>query len=443
MFTPKTFRFTSYGFDEADAAARLGYRFDDGPELVETIRFPGARLPLDGDRRRALEMCLAQLHLAAGVSYYKAGVPGEIIYEPGSLPPTSAAFFETFYREGLGEFAYLNGLDLSQRIRFPAGDGDGWSAEGVNLPRANVVPLGGGKDSIVALELIRGQGGPTRVVSVGASPLIGAVAERSGMEHIRIGRELAPELFRLNERGALNGHVPITGILAFVLAAGAVLYGYDTVVMANERSASSATLKLPGGREVNHQYSKSLAFERGFRDYMERVLPGFRYFSLLRPFSELSIARRFAAHEQYFDVFSSCNRNFTQVPREASERWCGRCPKCRFVFLMLAPFVERETLTGIFAANLLDDASQAEGFDELIGRGPHKPFECVGEEEESLAAFCLLSRDPAWNRDAIVARFVDDTLPGLSDPDGLVSRTLLAAGEHCIPYEFLELLDAP
>jgi len=442
VFTPQTFHFTGYGFDETENAARLRYRFDGGPELVETIRFPGARLPLDERRREALDRCLGQLHLAAGVSYYKAGVPPEIVHDPGPLPRESAAFFETFYREGLGEFAYRNGLDLSGHVRFPAGGGEMTPAADPGLPRAAVVPLGGGKDSIVALELMRGQGGPLRVVSVGGSPLIRAVAERSGLEHIQIGRELSPELFRLNERGALNGHVPITGILAFVLAAGAVLYDYDTVVMANERSASSATLKLPDGREVNHQYSKSLAFERAFGDFMGRLLPGFRYFSLLRPFSELSIARRFAAHERYFDVFSSCNRNFTQAPRHSAERWCGRCPKCRFVFLMLAPFVDRRKLTGTFGANLLDDAAQADGYDELIGRGAQKPFECVGEEEESLAAFCLLSRDPAWCGDALVARFAEEVLPGLADPDELVSRALLGAGEHRVPHEFMELLDA-
>lgn len=443
MFSPRTFQFAGIAFDEPSATVRLGYRFDNGPLLEETLTFPGADLPLDAERRRALDRVLECLQLAAGVSYYKAGIPPRIERESGSLPGTVADFFESFYRNGLGEFAWRNGVTLGGRVRFPREQGLEWDAEGLSLPERVVVPMGGGKDSIVALEMVRAAGIEPTLISVGSSPLIRAVADRSGLPHIRIGRRLAPGLMDLNREGAWNGHVPITGIIAFILAAAAVLYGFDTVVMANERSASSATLVTPAGEEVNHQWSKSLAFEAAFAQFTrEHMLRDLQYFSLLRPLSELAIARRFAGLDPYFDVFSSCNTNFRQNVDSTVGHWCGDCPKCRFVFLMLAPFVERDRLAAIFGADLLDDPGQAAGFDELTGRDGHKPFECVGEIRESLAAFCLLARQPSWGDAALVRRFARDVLPGIDDPDALIEASLQPGGDERIPERFRGVLDA-
>lgn len=443
MFTPDSFHFTGAEFDESTATLSLEYRFDDGPALTETLTFPGARLPLDEGRRRSLHHAMKALHLAAGVSYYKAGIPPRISMEGGGLPPAVAYFFREFYEHGLGEFAWRNGLSLSERLDFPVDGARRWHAAPAELPEGVVVPLGGGKDSLVALEMVRAAGVEPSVISVGSSPLIDEVAGRTGLRHIRIGRRLAPGLMELNRQGAWNGHVPVTGIIAFILVCAAILYGFDTVVMANERSASSATLITPDGVEVNHQWSKGLDFERAFGDFVQQhVLAGFRYFSLLRPLSELEIARRFSRLEQYFDVFSSCNRNFTQAPNAAAARWCGQCPKCRFVYLMLAPFMERNALTAIFGADLLADPDQAAGFDELVGRGAHKPFECVGETRESLAAFCLLARDPQWWDAALVERAAREILPGIEDADGLIDEALAVGGGDRIPDDFRGIVHA-
>lgn len=444
MFQPTTFHFLYRSYDEDSATARLAYRFDDGPELVESIRFAGAEGALDGPRRAAFDRALEALHLAAGISYYKAGVPREVRLDRGSADRWTADFFEAFYRRGLGEFAWRNGLSLEDRPAFPRETGEASSPERLELPRHTAVTIGGGKDSIVALEMMRRSGEPLTLVSVGSSPLIRAVAERSGLAHLDIERRLSPELARLNEEGAWNGHVPITGIIGFILVCGAVLYGYDTVVMANERSASSGNVEQPDGTQVNHQYSKSLEFERSFQQYIERrVLPGFRYFSILRPLSELEIARHFSFHRGYFDVFSSCNSNFTQTPPAGSGLWCRDCPKCRFVFLMLAPFIPRERLEEIFGGNLLDDERQVHGYDELLGVSGHKPFECVGDPDETMAAFCMISAHPDWRECAVVRRFIERVLPTVKNPDGLAQQVMKPDGEHRIPEEYRELADAP
>ena len=128
----------------------------------------------------------------------------------------------------------------------------------------------------------------------------------------------------------------------------AVLDGRGAVVMSNEWSASSGNLERDG-RTVNHQYSKSLEFETAFRSILT-VGGGPEYFSLLRPWSELWIARRFATDSAaYLPLFRSCNRAFHVDPRIRWKTWCGQCDKCAFIDLILAPFVPAPELAAVFA----------------------------------------------------------------------------------------------
>ncbi|HSR65492.1 MAG TPA: endonuclease domain-containing protein, partial [Xanthomonadaceae bacterium] len=117
----QVFRFVRSTFDADTGVARLVYAFDDGPELVETVTVPGAPFVLDDARTAAAQRALRLLHLIAGVSYYKAAVPPGIRIDDDAIDADTAALLETVYVNGLGEFAYRNGLDLHGRIRFPHG----------------------------------------------------------------------------------------------------------------------------------------------------------------------------------------------------------------------------------------------------------------------------------------------------------------------------------
>jgi UDP-N-acetyl-alpha-D-muramoyl-L-alanyl-L-glutamate epimerase len=439
----------------ADGVASLVYAFDDGPEMVERIAFPDAP-PVTDARRAAFEAALDVLHLVAGVSYYKAGVPSAIEVETHALDAETAEFLDTLYLHGLGEFAYHNKLDLRGRIAFPRsrrpGEGrDPALASTEKLDsglrrnddaRRTLVPIGGGKDSLVSVELLKSANEPATAVWIGNSPLIAACAARTGLPMLNIGREISPVLFEYNRQGAYNGHIPVTAINSAILALAAVLYGFDTIAFSNERSASSATLEYDG-QPINHQWSKGWEFEQRFHVLLKRhVASDLHYCSLLRPLSELAVAERFARTSRYDDVFSSCNRNFRILGPKPADRWCGQCPKCHFVFLALAPFMPKPRLLAIFGRNLLDDVSLAPAFDALMEYRDHKPFECVGEGIESRAAMAALAARAEWREDAIVARFADEILPTL-DADALSLAPLLAPqGAHCIPARLAALIDA-
>ena len=434
-----TFRFVAATY--ADGVARLSYAFDDGPELVETLRFPQAP-EVPADRELAFAAALRLLHLIAGISYYKAAVPPRIEVAGDPLDAATAAMLDEIYTEGLGEFALQNGLDLRERIRFPHDGPDATAAAAIALPRRSLLPIGGGKDSLVSLELLRAAGEPLTAAWVGRSALIAACVQASGMPGLNIERELSPLLFEMNRQGALNGHIPVTAINSAILVVAALLYGFDAIVFSNERSASAPTLERDG-LPVNHQWSKGLRFESLFREHLaRRVTPSLDYFSLLRPLSELAVTSRFALLDRYFGVFSSCNRNFRILGTRPTSRWCGQCPKCHFVFLALAPFLPKPRLTAIFGRNLLDDETLIPAFEALMAFGTDKPFECVGEAEESRAALNALASRAEWREDAVVVHFRRRVLPNIGGADLALDRLMMAQGPHHLPERLAGLFDA-
>lgn len=446
----QSFRFKRCGFDAQTGIARLIYAFDDGPELVETVTIPGAPFALDADRAQAVERALRLLHLITGVSYYKAAVPGQIHIDGYAIDADTAVLLEQIYVHGLGEFAYRNGLNLHGRIRFPVGGASALTGQGAGaeapptagLRQHALVAIGGGKDSLVSIEALRAAGVEQTVSWVGGSQLIAACAARTDLPTLNISRALAPELFDYNRQGAWNGHIPVTAVNSAILVLAALLQGVNQVVFSNERSASYGSM-IPGTGEVNHQWSKGWAFEQAFGEHVQKhVAADLHYYSLLRPLSELAVARQFARTDRYDAHFSSCNRNFHIMGERPVNRWCGVCPKCHFVFLALAPFMPKPRLVGIFGRNLLDDTAQTAGFDALLEYQDHKPFECVGEGQESRAAMATLGERPEWREDALVARFNHEIRPQLDGSALAIAPLLEITGEHRIPPALWERLSA-
>ena len=438
----RAFRFVRCGLDARTGAAELVYAFDDGPELIETVTVPGAPFALDAARSAAVERMLRLLHLIAGVSYYKAAVPEEIRIDTYAIDADTAALLELIYVNGLGEFAYRNGLNLHGRIRFPAQASVDPVAPSLGLREHALVAIGGGKDSLVSIEALRALGVEQTVTWIGGSQLIKACAERTGLATLNLGRALAPQLFEYNRQGAYNGHIPVTVVNSAIMALAALLRGVDQVVFSNERSASYGRV-IEGTGEVNHQWSKGWDCERAFGEYLQKhVAADLRYYSLLRPLSELAVARQFARGDRYDAHFSSCNRNFHILGERPASRWCGVCPKCHFVFLALAPFMTKPRLVSIFGRNLLDDPAQTDGFDALLEYRNHKPFECVGEGRESRAAMAALAERAEWREDALVERFAREIRPQLVGEELRIEPLLALEGEHRVPPALWERLRA-
>ena len=422
-----TFRFTHRSLD-ADGVVRLGYALDGGPTFEERFELPAG--PRDESERERVEPLLSLLHWVAGVSYYKAAAPGRLEFDGGAPGPAAAALLRALYSEGLGEFAYRAGLSALPRPSFVEGPPH-LASTPVGEPRSVLVPVGGGKDSIVALEIVRRCVERCELFSIGDPPPIARTVSVSGLPRALARRELDPLLLELNGRGALNGHVPVTAIVACCALLVASLRGADAVALANERSASEGNLEWDGV-SVNHQFSKGLLAETLLAD-AAREAGGPLIFSVLRPASELAIARAFARLPDYHGAFTSCNAIFRIDPELRAASWCCDCPKCRFVYLILAPFLDPGSLEAIFGHDLLAQEDQVDGFALLSATGGHKPFECVGEEQESVAALRLLAEDPKWSSHPVVAALRERVLASVPADFGVPAEVLALADGHRIP----------
>jgi hypothetical protein len=382
----QNFIFKSWGFDEASKMLSLNYSFDDQLDLTETYKFDFELKP-NYDKNLFNKACQS-LFLMAGVSYYKAYLPPTILLGSIQLGHEEAEFFSKTYQRGLGEFFYVNKLDPQTVINFPDSATANAPVES-KLDPGLLIGIGGGKDSLVSVELLRNQ---PRVAtwSVGHRSQLEPLINKIGLTHFWVERTWDRKLLELNQQDALNGHIPISAILACVGEVVAVLTNYSDVVVSNESSASEPNLEYQGAK-INHQYSKSLEFEKDFQAYLSHTAgSAVKYYSFLRPISEVHIASLFAkvGFEKYKTVFSSCNRAFTHDSDHIF--WCGKCPKCAFTFLALTPFIARQNLESLWGGkNLLLDPSLENTYKNLLGIEGDKPLDCVGEVKESRAAMRL------------------------------------------------------
>jgi len=436
----KSFRFIDYTVEYAPLRLVLNYGLDNKHIFSEEFEFKGAPIQ-NSSQKEAINLITRALHLAAGISYYKAAAPSNIHYECGKLSEAEAKFFQALYIQGLGEFAFKNQINISERVSFPFEPKEVLQASNIPLSTGVILPLGGGKDSLVSAEILKSAGIDFKLLFIGEEEKVKDLVEKVGAPCIYVSRKISPELIALNKQGALNGHVPISAIISFVSSLAAVAYGADSVLMSQEYSASEPNLEYHG-LAVNHQFSKSFEFEKSFREFFQTSLvSGLNYFSLLRPLSELAISKVFSRLTQYHELFTSCNTNF-RIDGSKVKRWCLNCPKCRFVFLSLAPFLSKSVLLTIFGKDLLDDSSQMKGFDELVAFENHKPFECVGEIEESRALFEALQTHSELNQSLLVKRFKEKVSPTLSKQMRSLSEFYALQEPNAVPQKYKELLSA-
>lgn len=429
----RRFVFLERSLDLATGEILLSYELD-GIQFEERVGLPATDIRLDASRLQAVNSALDLLHWITAVSYWKAGCPSGIEFA-GSLPNSwQAAWLSRLYREGLAEFAWVNDLDPEKWTGFPSGQGHAGEAVATGLARRTLVPMGGGKDSLVAWSRLQKIGEPTASVQIGRSALIAGLGQELPGKHWIIDRKLDPGLELINRKGAWNGHVPVTAINSAILVVAALVLDYDAVAFANERSADEPSRVDRHGRAVNHQFSKSFEFELMLNEWIQRwITPDLRVYSLLRRDRELAICREFAGLVAFHTGFSSCNRNF-HLDGPRTRRWCGQCPKCHFVFLALAPFMAPAGMAVMFGRDLLAEPDQIEGFAALLALDGNKPFECVGEADEARAALAALAVDVRWSGHAVVVA-LQARLAGISVPD--LDALCQPHGPHLIPERLI------
>src|SRR5262249_2402689 len=158
----------------------------------------------------------------------------------GSLSKEQVDWWRDLLINGMGEFFYRNDIDFtapdfvnvhptSNAPSRPSPD---------PLPDRSLLTIGGGRDSALARALLPDSGRPFACMMLNPSTAAMNIARHvTSNSPVIIRRSICPELLELNSRGFLNGHTPFSAYLAFLGAACLLLYGYNKVIVANERSS--------------------------------------------------------------------------------------------------------------------------------------------------------------------------------------------------------------
>lgn len=384
--------------------------------------------------REQAERLAFSLGMAELVSYWKCACCPTVELRCGGLDEWSVEWWKKLYWHGLGEFFYRNEISTTREefMTIKAPQPALYSRFSRPLS-GTLVPVGGGKDSVVTLELLKKVGEPITPFVINPRAAALGCIETAGIPQsnaILPRRTIDKALLERNAAGWLNGHTPFSAVVAFAALFFGSMTGVRYIALSNESSANETYVE---GAEVNHQYSKSTEFERDFREYCTRNFGEFgeipEYFSLLRPLSEWQIAREFVKYPQYYRVFQSCNLG------SKTDSWCGECAKCLYVYILLAAFLDDDALTPIFGCDMLEKTELAAMFDGLVLDGEDKPFECVGTKNEvrlslQMALERRLSNPPALLR-RFAQQFPDFKPVGFDD---------YFDADNFVPKQFLELL---
>ena len=317
------------------------------------------------------------------ISYWKCCCSPKIIVKCGFLDNNQINFWKKIYFYGLGELFFTNNIktDIESFVNIECLKNDNEFNYKVIEDESDgyIVPIGGGKDSVVTLETLKINKNRDFALIINPKPVTRKCAEIAGLADnniIEVYRSIDKRLIDLNSKGFINGHTPFSAMLAFVSYFVAYLLSKKYIALSNENSANESNVV---GEKINHQYSKSFEFECDFENYASNYLEApVKYFSFLRPLNELQIAKIFSKHEKYHLTFKSCNVG----SKEKDWIWCCNCAKCLFAYIILSPFLYKTKLVNIFGEDLFEKESLLETFIELTGNGKTKPFDCVGTYEE-------------------------------------------------------------
>ncbi len=409
MIKTDKFVFQKAVFNPAISGFEFTYRVEAGEKeytFTDNLIIPGPEVHYYWSKvpEQIQKSLLDSLHLMLGVQYWSMFATEKIEIESTELTALQASFWDTVYTKGLGEFFYVNQIDWRGLVKFPYTQTVGVSLEPYQRGSRSLLAFGGGKDSIVAAEMLKQKGEDFSLFSLGAAAVQVAAAEIVGKKLTTPRRRMDPmALSLLRDKEVYSGHIPYTAIYTFTGLLMAILFDFSRLVFANENSADEGSLEYLG-MQVNHQWSKSSEFETLVKKYVaDFVTKDVEVYSLLRPYSELEITKKFVDFRQYHHTFSSCNANFAPgIKSSTAPYWCGHCAKCAFVFTALAAYMPKDEVVSIVGKDMFADESLLPIFEQLAGLRDFKPFECVGTKEEMHLAVRLTTLNPDYKNAMIL-----------------------------------------
>lgn len=430
------FIYKSYNIEIIEDNLKLTFNF----EIPNLASFnPTTIIPLNNHKieinNTFFKYLVFNLGLVELISYYKCTCSPNIIIEADYIDENQINWFKKLYYYGLGEFLYLNNIEIDQEklVNIKCTAIKNTIASIDYNGQGNLIPIGGGKDSTVSLEILKKFKEDNHCFIINPKPVTLDCAKVAGYTQdkiISIKRNIDKKLIELNNQGFLNGHTPFSAMVAFTSYITAFIYNKKYITLSNEASANESTVI---GTKINHQYSKTYEFENDFNNYTKKYFGiNISYFSLLRPLTEYQIAMLFSNYKKYHQIFKSCNVG----SKNEEWKWCCNCAKCLFVFTILSTYLYKDELVNIFGEDMFDNKSLENIFKELLGYSETKPFECVGTYEEVRYATSLTIKKLEGQKLPYLLQFYKDNYPLETNHNFENSYNNL----HNLPKEYEELV---
>lgn len=432
-----TFIYEGYQYYSDSSNIYIKYNFNISEEIYFNPELTIEKkdyINIDVSNDEFFDYLVFHLGLIELISYWKATCSKEIIIKPSALNKQQAQWWKYLYYHGLGEFFHVNNINtnIDDFVTIIPNNNDipQFYTKKIDT-KGNLIPVGGGKDSSLTLEVLSEQYNNNDCFLLNPLQSSLNVCDKAGYDkqkQIAVKRVIDKRLLELNNEGYLNGHTPFSAVLAFLTLLVSYIYRKKYIILSNESSANESTVK---NSMVNHQYSKTFDFEKRFDDYVKTYMTkDINYFSILRPLNELQIAKYFSKYEKYLKVFRSCNVG------NRKNIWCGRCPKCLFVYIILSPFIDENMLVEIFGDNLLDKPYMEKYFRELTALDDIKPFECVGTIEDVKSALSIYYK----NKTTKDLPYLIDKYKEHFDSYDFHIQLSFYNNEHIIPHVFENLI---
>jgi hypothetical protein len=436
------FVFDSYEVNFEPEAIKVEYVYTLGEHTFKpTVTIPTTDISNEELDEDFLSYLFFNFGIINAINYYKLTIAPKFVIKAGYIDDEQKLFFKKLFYHGLGEFLYINNLpfDYNSLVEIESAPLDPDNVPEFEVGEGytgNLIPVGGGKDSVVTLEALQPMHPDNlcfqfnRNIYPENQAALNCI-KNAGYRNSDIANfnlTLDEHMLELNKEGYYNGHIPFSSCLAFAAYITAYLNKKANIVLSNEASANEGNI---AGSTVNHQYSKSFEFESDFQHYVDRYFTSqIHYFSLLRCLNEYEIVQRFIRHPIYLNIFRSCNVGTHE------NKWCGHCAKCLYVFIMLYPFISLDKLKKIFGGNLFEDASLSNTLVGLVRPDITKPFECVGTKEE--INYCMtLAVNNTQDELPVLLKWYKDNM---YNPNATFNVVNYYNPEHHIPEEYLQLI---
>ncbi len=407
----KKFVYKSFEWSVEGNQLNTSFHYEIAPDLIftHTILFENLD-QIDKISSKNIDQFVFHLGISEIPSYWKSTAAQTIEIAAGHLNSDQITWWHNLFINGMGEFFFKNQIDFtgSHFLEIistgPVHENPSFTPTATN---SVLIPIGGGKDSIVTLEILKDKFPTAPFVVYPTTPASMAITDLSGFKKFpSASRILDPLMTNLDRFTFLTGHIPYSATLSFIFLLAAVIDGHKYIAVSNERSSLEANVSYLGW-DINHQYSKTLEYETSFNDYIYKHLTkNTTYFSFLRPLFELQIAKIFAHMPKYFPIFRSCNKG------QQTNSWCNKCPKCLSIALTLIPWLGEEKIISFMGKNPLSDPDNTHLLNQMTDPNEIKPFECVTTTEEAQICLELISK----GRTKTINQFLTHWIPDLNMP---------------------------